>query len=232
MKKIAYKSVVVGSVILGVLVSLQLKTINIENNGMTTSKKGEQLAVELKALKKEESEIKLEIEALKSKIEKYKGVDGESALKSEVDMYEALAGYTSIKGKGIEIKINKSDNQESNTESIVYNYDLLLSMINKLNSAQTNAISVNGQRIVSNTYFHLKEDSLYMNDIKIEEPIVIKAIGDPDTLASALQIKYGIVWEIEKYYNYKVDIEKKDNIEIDEQSQKMKIEYSSTNSKE
>ena len=55
-----------------------------------------------------------------------------------------------------------------------------------------------------NSYFHLKDDDLFINNIKINEPIVIKAIGNPDTLASALQIKYGIIWEMEKYYNVKL----------------------------
>ena len=48
----------------------------------------------------------------------------------------------------------------------------------------------------------------------IEEPFIIKAIGNPDTLASAIQIKYGIVWEMEKYYNVKVDVQKKKDIKV------------------
>ena len=231
-----YKSVIVCSVILGVLISMQLKTINLENNGMTTSKKGEQLARELKGLKKEENELKLEIESIKSNIEKYKGDDKDKALMSEVELYKAIAGYTDVNGPGIEIKINplnqSQNSKEDVNQSIIYNYDLLLSIINRLNSAQANAISVNGQRVVSNTYLHFKEDKLYMNDTKIEEPIIIKAIGDKDTLASALQIKYGIVWEIEKYYNYKIEIDKKDNIIINEYDKKIKLEYSESYEKE
>ena len=234
-KKSAYKSVVICSVILGIFISLQLKTINMENSGMTTSKKGEQLALELKGLKKEENELKSEIEILKENIEKYKGDNGDIALKSEIKKYEVLAGYTDVVGPGIEIKINPIYNQNSIAnessvnlnQSIIYNYDLLLSMINKLNSAQANAISINGQRIVSDTYFHLKEDNLYMNDTKVKEPIIIKAIGEPETLASALQIKYGIVWEIEKYYNYKIDIAKNQNIKVNRHVKKIDIKYSS-----
>ncbi|MGL5347309.1 MAG: DUF881 domain-containing protein [Peptostreptococcaceae bacterium] len=215
---------------------MQLKTINLENNGMATSKKGEQLAIELKGLKKEEDELKLEIESIKSNIEKYKGDDKDKALMSEVELYKVIAGYTDVEGPGIEIKMNPL-NQSQNTkedinQSIIYNYDLLLSIINRLNSAQANAISLNGQRIVSNTYLHFKEDRLYINDIEIEEPIIIKAIGDKDTLASALQIKYGIVWEIEKYYNYKIEIDKKDNILIKEYDKKIKLEYSESYEKE
>lgn len=104
--------------------------------------------------------------------------------------------------------------KNSSEDSIIYNYDLILSIVNKLNSAQASAISINGERIVFDTYLDLKDDSLYINNTKIKEPITIKAIGNKETLESALRIKYGIAWEIEKYYNYKVDIKSDDNISI------------------
>lgn len=67
--KIPYKSVVVSSVFLGVLISLQFKTINLENEGMTTSKKGEQLLIELKSLKKESNSLKEQINTIKREID-------------------------------------------------------------------------------------------------------------------------------------------------------------------
>ena len=67
-------------VILGILISLQLKTINIENNGITTLKRGEQLAIELKGLKKEEKDLKSEINDIKEDIDKYKDDKGDSKL--------------------------------------------------------------------------------------------------------------------------------------------------------
>lgn len=214
-KKITYKTLVICTAILGILISLQLKTINLENNGMTTSKEGEQLAVELRGLNKEEEELRLEIDDIKEKIDEYKVGQGDSKLESEMKKYEILSGYTDVEGKGIEVRIKQNKDVElDSSQSIIYNYDLILSMINKLNSAQANAISVNGQRIVANTYMHLKEDALFINDTKIIEPILINAIGNPDTLASALQIKYGIVWEMEKYYNVNIEIGKKEKIKI------------------
>lgn len=231
-KKYAYKSIVVASIILGVFISLQLKSINSENDGLTTSKKGEQLAGELKALKKEEEQLKLEIEEIKGNIDKYREIEGEATqklIKDEINKYEVLAGYTDVKGKGITTTIESKASDLDISKSIVYNYDLLLSLINKLNSAQANAISINGQRIVSDTYMHIKEDNLYINDTVIKPPFVIKAIGNPDTLASALQIKYGIVWEIEKYYNAKVKIEKSNELEISGHNEKIEDDYSSTN---
>ena len=211
--KIPYKSVVVSSVFLGVLISLQFKTINLENEGMTTSKKGEQLLIELKSLKKESNSLKEQINTIKREIDKYKEDEGDDILKSEIKYYEELAGYTNVKGTGIIVKLIKN----SSEDSIIYNYDLILSIVNKLNSAQASAISINGERIVFDTYLDLKEDSLY-----IKEPITIKAIGNKETLESALRIKYGIAWEIEKYYNYKVDIKSDDNISISGYDKKIK----------
>lgn len=214
---------------MGVLVSLQLKIINIENRGMTTFKRGEQLTEELKSLKKEKENLQSEINSVKKDIETYRGKSekGEQdILKSEIEKYETLAGYTDVEGKGIEVEINSTKTLGSfdKNDSILYNYDLLLSMINKLNSAQASAISINNQRVVSNTYMYLKEDKLYMNDTVIKEPITIKAIGDSDTLASALNIKYGIVWEIETYYNAKVKVTKEDSVKINGHGDTDKVE--------
>lgn len=213
-KKIPYKSLFICSIILGILISLQIKVLNIENNGMTTSKKGQELSIELKQLKKEEEKLNMEIKSIKSNIDRYKKNNGSSALKEELKDYETLAGYNIVEGEGIEIIIGDNENTKNGQSNIVYNYDLFLSIINKLNSAQANAISINGERIVNESYFTIKQDNLYLNNTILEEPFIIKAIGDPDTLASSIQIKYGIVWEMEKYYNIKVDVRKEENIKI------------------
>ena len=213
-KKIPYKSLFICSIILGILISLQIKVLNIENNGMTTSKKGQELSIELKQLKKEEEKLNMEIKSIKSNIDRYKKNNGSSALKEELKDYETLAGYNIVEGEGIEIIIGDNENTKNGQSNIVYNYDLFLSMINKLNSAQANAISINGERIVNESYFTIKQDNLYLNNTILEEPFIIKAIGNPDTLASSIQIKYGIVWEMEKYYNIKVDVRKEENIKI------------------
>ncbi|MCR8745350.1 DUF881 domain-containing protein [Romboutsia lituseburensis] len=221
-KIIKYKSIIICSIILGFLISLQLKTISLENNGLSTTKRGEQLIVELKNLKMEEKNLNIEIENIKSKINEYRKNQEDTDLKSEIKKYETLSGYTDIEGSGIEIKIN--ENKPESSESIIYNYDLLLSMINKLNSAQANAISINGERVIFKTYFNLKGNELYINETKINEPITINAIGNPDTLASTLQIKYGIVWEIEEYYNANVEIKKKDTLKIKGYDKALNIE--------
>ena len=108
--KIPYKSVVICSIFLGVLISIQFKTINLENEGMTTSKKGEQLLLELKSLKTVENSLKEQINTIKRDIDKYK--DGDDILKAEINYYEELAGYTNINGPGITIKLINNGSED------------------------------------------------------------------------------------------------------------------------
>jgi len=119
--------------------------------------------------------------------------------------------------------VGVGQNQDSNM--LIYNYELLLSVINKLNAAQADAISINEQRIVTNTAIELANDKLLINHTPISPPFVVKSIGNADTLESALKLKYGVIWEIENYYNAKVDIEKKENIKIPRYSKEITYKY-------
>ena len=65
-KKIPYKSIVIVTLILGVFISLQLKSINIENHGVTTIKRGEQLLQELQTLKNRVEEIEKKLLTIKN----------------------------------------------------------------------------------------------------------------------------------------------------------------------
>lgn len=223
--KFSNKYIVIACVVLGFLVTSQLKAINLENKGVSTNRRGEELTSELKSLNDKEDKLEEEILETKKKIDTYKNSGNEDALKQELDKYERLSGFTDVEGNGIEVTINPINRGDrlADSKNIMYNYDLILSIINKLNSAQASAISVNGNRIVSDTYLHLKGDQLYINENKLKSPLVIKAIGDSNTLASALNIKYGIVWEIEQHYSAKVDIEKSDNIKVNSHSGKINL---------
>ena len=143
----------------------------------------------------------------------------------ELSYLKDVTGESKVIGDGIIITIKDSENDlkenQNPNELIVHDIDILR-IVNDLKKAGAIAISINGERIVFDTYLDLKDDSLYINNTKIKEPITIKAIGNKETLESALRIKYGIAWEIEKYYNYKVDIKSDDNISISGYDKKIK----------
>ena len=84
---------------------------------------------------------------------------------------------------------------------------MILQTISVLNAAEAEAISINDQRYTAFTEIEKAGNHIEINGVSIGAPIIIKAIGDPETLESALAIKRGIVWTLE-YYDYNVHLTK------------------------
>jgi uncharacterized protein YlxW (UPF0749 family) len=224
-----FGALIILSTLLGLLISIQLKTVNIQTGGYTTSQRGQQLASQLNKLNEKEEALKNELSTLEDKLSKYKTSESSSdvalrGINEDIKKYEKLSGYTDVNGQGIYMKII-GVGQDPNANMLIYNYELLLSVINKLNAAQADAISINEQRIVANTAIELSGEKLLINNTPISPPFVVKAIGNADTLESALKLKYGVIWEIENYYNAQVNIEKKENIKIPRYSKEIKYKY-------
>lgn len=57
--------------------------------------------------------------------------------------------------------------------------DLLLSLVNKMKDAGAEAISINGQRIITTTEISLAGNNVNINTVPTAPPYVIKAIGNP-----------------------------------------------------
>ena len=132
-----------------------------------------------------------------------------------------------LEGPGIILEINDPpvDVQYGVEYSIVDDIDLILQTISVLNAAQAEAISINDQRYTAFTEIVRAADHIEVNGVSINSPIVIKAIGDPETLESALSIKRGIVWTL-RYYNYDVNLIKDNNIKIPKYRRLVEFVYS------
>ena len=98
-------------------------------------------------------------------------------------------------------------------------------MINIMNAAGAEAISVNNQRIIAMTEIHLAGNNLNINNVPTAPPFVVKAIGNSDTLEAALNIRYGIVWEMRENYKLQVGIKKFENIIIEKYKDVIKFRY-------
>ena len=66
-------------------------------------------------------------------------------------------------------------------------------VINELKAAGAEAVSVNGQRITSNTEIRCVGPVIQINGIRLTAPFKISAIGSPSTLANSLKLRGGIV---------------------------------------
>lgn len=220
------------SLVLGIMMTIQFKIAETSTGGVVSSQKARQLSAELKRLKDKRENLQEELGILENKIKAYEESQASSStvtknLKEDIQRYEILAGYTDVMGPGIEVVIDASQPGQDE-QMLTYNYEMLLSLINKLNAAGAEAIAVNDERIVASTEIHLSADvgdNIVINDKPVKAPYYIKAIGNADTLEAALNMRYGIVWEIRQYTGLKVDVKKADVVEISRYGNKIEFKY-------
>lgn len=219
-------------IVLGIMCTLlifgifmQVKTIEdtttvisqtIEDNGLRDEV--------LKAKEKYES-LYREYENQENEIEEIRKrvAESDSSLSEKeqrVNENNKLLGYTDVKGNGVVIVLadNKGILNETTTiatdvSEYVLHYIDLIQVVNALKNAGAEAISINGQRIVSTTAIVCIGNVISINGEKIANPFEIKAIGDQEKLYGGVTMLGGYVEILQKYGLVK-SIEKKENIEI------------------
>jgi uncharacterized protein YlxW (UPF0749 family) len=106
------------------------------------------------------------------------------AAQERLDALGILAGTSGANGPGIRVKI--VDHDAKVTPS------LLLDAIEELRDAGAEAIQVGEVRVVASSFFGLNGSGIAIDGIKLTEPYTILAIGDPQTMSSAMEIPGGL----------------------------------------
>ena len=195
---------------------MQFKTVQeIEESGVTAMREAE-LREEITTLKDKNKELEQSLEETKQSIEEYKGKQTDEygtveLLKEDVNKAKLDLGYTNVKGPGLIITL-------SNGEDAI-NYSDLLFAVNELKFGGAEAISLNDNRIVNNSFIaNIANNYIVVNGERLIAPYVIKVIGDTKYLESVINIKGGLKDTIEsesKGFSYittqEVTIEKYDN---------------------
>lgn len=158
------------------------KAISDLKTNITTEKKDKENAIKLL----EGAKVKY-----KEYAELYSSDDSviEERLTSELNDLKMAAGATELKGKGVSIFVDDGTRELSEGESInmllVHDQDIL-NLLNALNKAGAEAISVNGQRVINTTSISCSGYTIRINGMFFARPFEIKALGDPKKLSDAL----------------------------------------------
>ena len=99
-----------------------------------------------------------------------------------------------------------------------------MSIVNELRAAGAEAISVNGERILSTTAIRCVGPTIQINGTKVASPFHIKAIGNAKYLESALNIRGGVVDNL-RSYGILVEIATSDGIVIDKHDDTLVLKY-------
>lgn len=143
-----------------------------------------------------------------------------SSKEEQIRINNNLLGLTDLEGKGIELTVKDDPNVTRETlgtfddisNHIVHDGDLRR-IVNELKNAGAEAISINGQRIVTTTAITCIGNVIKINDEKVSSPFIIKAIGFPESMETALNraggyLDYlnddGIITSIKKLDNVKI----------------------------
>lgn len=210
------------ALILTMIMFTQFKTVDETDITAIETMRETELRTELASWKEKYEEIETKVEEVDGKINEYKleldnNANTSNALQSEVKEAEAYVGNTGLQGQGIIITLKDSG------KSVRYAH--LLQLVNELNAAGAEAISINDERIVSMSEITLVKDKIILvNTKKISGPFTVKAIGDKKYFESALNIKGGYM-DLMKADEIDVSYVVEDNIVVPAYDGEQKFEY-------
>lgn len=98
-------------------------------------------------------------------------------------------------GQGIRVTLKDGDYDPTslNPNEYIVHESHVLRVLNELKISGAEAISINGQRLMANSYIKCTGPVITVDGHQYPAPFVIEAIGDSDNLISALQIVGGVV---------------------------------------
>lgn len=193
--------------VLGFMLSVQYRTTEMQKT--IRLERVEDLSERLKVMETENKKLLDELDKLRRH-------GSEPAVKAELEHLNIMAGATDVVGPGIEIVLDDSNISKKTRDNpnlyIIHDEDLMR-VLNELRAAGAEAISINDQRIVAMSEIRCAGPTISVNNVRSAPPYVIKAIGEPETLTSALKLRGGVV-ETFEFWGIQVKIKKEDKVAI------------------
>ncbi|HET6967791.1 MAG TPA: DUF881 domain-containing protein [Ornithinibacter sp.] len=132
--------------------------------------------------------------------------EAQRAAQERLDALGILAGTTPATGPGIELTISDPERRVSGT--------VILDTVQELRGAGAEVIQIGDARVVASTWFAQTADGISVSGKEVRPPYVIKAIGDANTLAGALEIPGGVSATV-RSLGGSTDTQIEDRVDID-----------------
>lgn len=210
--------------ILTTVIFIQFKTINQTDITSLENMREDELRTEISNFKQKTEEINKKIEETEEKIAEYDEAittdkEASELLTNELEQQNNMIGKNDVKGSGIIVTLTDSNEQKITSED-------LRTLLNELKTAGAEAISINDQRIVYDSYIvDIGGTYISINGERIVSPYEVKAIGNPTYLESGLSKKqYGYI-DTKLEEGKDVRLVRQDNILIKKYSGDLNMEY-------
>lgn len=210
--------------ILTAVIFVQFKTINQTDITSLENMREDELRTEISNFKQKVEEISKEVADTDSKIAEYQKAintnkEASELLSKELEQQNNILGKNSVKGSGIVVTLTDTEVQKISGED-------LRALLNELRVAGAEAISINGQRIVYDSYIvDIGTTYISINGERTVSPYEVKAIGNPTYLESGLSKKqYGFI-DTKLEEGKDVTLKRENNITIDKYNGDLNMEY-------
>lgn len=160
-----------------------------------TSYARDRAALTIARLEAEQDALKAQVAELRRQLDERQrqtqSADMLQGLAEELARQKMLAGLVALHGPGVEVVLNDSNRQvvpsAVNPELyLVHDYDLR-DVVNLLWAAGTEAMAINGERIVASTSIYCVGATIMVNDTRLSPPYAIHAIGPPEQQEALLK---------------------------------------------
>lgn len=217
-----YMLIILVSTILGIFLGSVLRDHNnqkdnYESKDSLIKKEIRMSHKNIKNLTKEKENLDKEYDKLKRENERIEDIESINSIKEKLS-------YTDIKGNGVIIKIDASNEEIGNIANFVDYNKILIKIVNNLKLYGGEHISINEQRINQYSEITLAGSHINVNSTPIAPPYEIKCIGDTFS-KNYINDLNGYIENIQSNYPLKLEIKSVNNIELKKLKIPNKLKY-------
>ncbi len=211
--------------ILVMIMFMQFKIVYETDISSIETMREEDLKQELANWKAKYEETEQKYQETEQTLNKYKEQSSSDSqtkqnLEDELANLNLMLGKTDVEGQGVIITLQDNDNSEQKISA-----EELMIIVNYLRDAGAEAISINNQRVINNTYITLINNSfIKVNSQRVTSPYEIKAIGNSEYLKSSLIGNGGYAEKITSL-GQQIKIEEKKKVNIQKYDEEITTKY-------
>lgn len=231
-RKLKINSIVLMSFLLGIIIVVQLKSVN-GAFGFVTVKSISEINDQIIVEKNEIENLELLIRQKRNKLDAYNEElkeNGSIAPVLSIEKEKAMLSSqtAAVKGEGVIISLKDGERDLKENENpnnlIIHDADVL-HIVNDLKVAGAESIAINGQRLSSLSEMKCSGPTITINNKTYGQPFEIYAIGPSDKLEKAVAERETYGYILKNMYSLGVSVQKKQQIYIPAYQTDLEFDY-------
>ncbi|MTI81402.1 MAG: DUF881 domain-containing protein [Firmicutes bacterium] len=191
------------AMLFGLMLGVQFQLTSDSHQDDPSSERTEKLAKQIEDKKAALKQLQSNVEQMRQQLDEATARPELGRLKKRLEEVGIMAGTVAVEGPGIEVTLNDSSialKPGQNPNLYVLHDEDVLKVLNELKAAGAEALAINDQRLTATSEIRCIGPTILTNGNKrLAAPFVITAIGNPDTLDSALFMKGGVAEQLKSW---------------------------------